>query len=425
MQYKEFLDHIYQKYSGNVKLELDRMRNLLRDMGEPQAALRGFHIAGTNGKGSVCAALESLCLAHGFSTGLNTSPHLIDYTERFRIDGSELPFQRILEIFHAHEDQFERWDASFFEISTAIAFQAFREAGVHSAVIEVGLGGRLDATNLFQPDVAAITTIGLDHVKTLGGTVELIAAEKAGIIKEFTPVILGKIAASPRRIIAARANALQAPLLVYGEDFNSRVRARRITGLEFDYRFGRHVYSGLRSNLIGEHQAVNLSVALTAFLIYLKSRGLKPSPKAIRHALFNINWQGRMQVLSQSPAIIADGAHNVQGVQALLNTLVKVFPGRRFRFLFSILEDKNYAQMLRLICPFADKIYVAQNESDRAASVVQQTDVIKGCKVPFASANTVAEAFRLACAELNKDDILVCGGSLYTVGEVIGAFNSR
>lgn len=421
MEYQEFLDHIYRKYSGNVKLELGRMQNLLEAMGNPQDILDGFHIAGTNGKGSVCAILESLCLTHGLHTGLNTSPHLVEYTERFRLDGSEVSFKRILGIYNRFEDKFESCDASFFEITTAIAFQLFKEEKVDAAIMEVGLGGRLDATNLFTPDVCAITTIGLDHVKTLGNRVKLIAAEKAGIIKKDVPVILGKIDSRPRGVILEKADAVGAPAYIINRDFKVRIKARRITGLEFDFSFGRHAYKNLRTNLIGEHQAANLAVALTAFIIFANKQDLKICPRKIRQALTRINWRGRMQVLGENPLIIADGAHNVPGIKALLGTLGRIYPGRRFRFLISILADKNYREMLRLLCSKAEKVYIAQNQSDRAASVSQQARVVDRWDVPYVTAASVEEAFLLARSELSPEDILICGGSLHTVGEVISS----
>lgn len=424
MRYQEFLDHIYQKYSGNVKLELNRMERLLEEMGNLQAGLRGFHVAGTNGKGSVCATLEALCLAHGHSTGLNTSPHLINYTERFRVNGTELPFESILAAYHRLEPLFEKWDASFFEITTAIAFQIFSESKLQSSIIEVGLGGRLDATNLFIPDVAAITTIGLDHVKTLGGSLELIAAEKAGIIKSGVPLVLGRIPASPRRIILNRAKTLNAPVYLPGRDYFSRVTARRVDGIRFDYRFGRHIYRGLVTNLLGEHQAGNVALALTAFFIYANVMGIKVCARKVHHALRNINWRGRMQVLSTAPVIIVDGAHNVQGVKAMLDTLRCVWPRRRFRFLVSILADKNYPEMLRLICLNAEKIYFAQNSSDRAATLAQQAAEAVRHGVDYVEADSVAKAFQIARSDLKPDDILVCGGSLFTVGEVLSVWKN-
>lgn len=425
MQYQEFLDHIYKRYSGNIKLGLERMEGLLRDMGSPQDSLRGFQVGGTNGKGSVCATLEALCLAHGLGTGLNTSPHLINYTERFRVNGEELSFQRILETFQRFEDVFMKWDASFFEITTAIAMQIFKEENLHSSVMEVGLGGRLDATNIFTPDVSAITSIGLDHVKTLGGTIKKIATEKAGIIKPAVPLVLGKLPAEALRIISKKAYDLKTPIFLSGRDFSFRVTARRVSGLEFDYSFGRHRYRKLETKLLGEHQAANMALALTVFFIYARQRAFKVCAQKVRHALKNVNWRGRMQVLSTSPVIIVDGAHNIQGVHAMLKTLSKTWPKRRFRFLISILADKNYGEMLRLISQSAKKIYIAQNNSERAATVEEQAAEVRKNRVDYAAAESVSEALKTARAEMSENDILICGGSLFTVGEVLKAFSEN
>ncbi|HOH78249.1 MAG TPA: folylpolyglutamate synthase/dihydrofolate synthase family protein [Candidatus Cloacimonadota bacterium] len=421
MNYQEFLDHIYQKYSGNVKLELDRMVGLLKDMGSPQQKLSGFHIAGTNGKGSVCATLEALAMAHGLSTGLNTSPHLIDYTERFRIDGQELSFQRVLDTFLRYEDIFEKWSASFFEISTAIAFAVFAEEQLDCSIIEVGLGGRLDATNLFTPDVTAITTIGLDHVKTLGGTLELIAAEKAGIIKRGVPLVLGSIEPSPLHVIMKVAEGKGVPIYRWGLDYLSIAGQDNIAGICFDYYYEDIGWKDLRANLMGEHQAVNLATALTCFIQYAAIKGFEVSEPAVRNALMNINWRGRMQVLSIQPPIILDGAHNLHGIQALVKTLDKAFPGKKINFVISILADKDYRGMIELICSRAARIYVAQNQSDRAASAEDQLAEIGKHAVPATAYPSVAEAYAQAVAELGPDDVLICGGSLYTVGEVLTA----
>jgi len=422
MLYQEFLNHIFNKYSGNVKLELTRMQNLLEAMGNPQNSLRGLHIAGTNGKGSVCATLEALALAHNLTVGLNTSPHLINYTERFRINGKDLPFETILDIYLRYENLFEKYEASFFEITTAIAFQAFKEAKLNTVIIEVGLGGRLDATNLFTPDITAITTIGLDHIKTLGGTLEQIATEKAGIIKENVPLVLGNIAESPLNIIIEKAEKLNAPVYLPQKDYFYQLNQIDLNGLQFDYSFGPYTFQNLNTNLLGEHQAANVAQALTAFILYSEKRGFSISPPKIYSALQNIHWQGRMQVLSSSPIIIADGAHNVHGVQALISSLHNLFPGRKFRFLVSILADKNYKEMLALICANAEKIYIAQNESDRAATVEMQSAEISKYEIPYETASTVPEAFIKAINELSKNDILICCGSLYTVGEILNYY---
>ncbi|HPI24928.1 MAG: bifunctional folylpolyglutamate synthase/dihydrofolate synthase [Candidatus Cloacimonetes bacterium] len=425
MQYQEFLDHIYQRYSGNVKLELNRMSGLLQDMGSPQNNLRGFHVAGTNGKGSVCATLEALCLASGLRTGLNTSPHLINYTERFRVDGKEVSIGDIMTEFHATEELFDKWDASFFEITTAIAFSLFSKVQLDIAVMEVGLGGRLDATNLFTPDVGVITTIGLDHVKTLGGTVELIAAEKAGIIKDNLPLVLGEIEASPLKVIMDAAEAKNAPVYLFGRDWKVRLHEDDTTGICFDYHFGNHTFTRLKANLMGEHQGHNLGAAITAYILYCEMHQLPVYEDTIRKGISSINWAGRMQVLSQKPLIIVDGAHNVHGVSALTKTLNKVFPSKKLIYVLSILADKDYSEMIRLFCGKAKQIYVAQNKSDRAASADAQKEAVARYDVPVCTCSSVAEALKTAIENSGEADVIVAGGSLYTVGEVISAFRAN
>ena len=419
MLYNDFLEHIFKRYSGNVKLELNRMQGLLNDMGNPEKKLNGFHIAGTNGKGSVCATLEALCRDSGLKTALNTSPHLINYNERFRINGKEPSLQTLLNLYQRYEILFDKWEASFFEITTALAFAMFSEQNIDVSIIEVGLGGRLDATNLFFPDVAVITNIGLDHTKTLGGTLELIAGEKAGIIKEGIPLVLGEMEDSPLAIIEAVAMAKQVPVFRYQRDWQTSINNDSIDGIKLDYQFGKYTLPNLEVNLIGEHQAINIGTALTAFILYAQKKKLPLNEGTIRQALKNISWQGRMQVLSRKPIIILDGAHNVHGVKALMQTLEKLFPNRKVKFMLSILRDKDYPAMLSLICSRAEMVYVAQNQSERAATVDEQVSVIANYEIPCKTAPSVAEAYALAVQECNPDDVLIVCGSLYTVGEVL------
>jgi dihydrofolate synthase/folylpolyglutamate synthase len=394
-------------------------------MGNPEKQLCGFHVGGTNGKGSVCASLEALALANNQSTALNTSPHLINYTERFRINGKELDFSVILSTFQHYEKLFEKWDASFFEITTAIAFAIFKQQNPDVAIIEVGLGGRLDATNLWTPDVMVITNIGLDHVKTLGGTLEIIAGEKAGIIKAGIPVVLGDMEPSPLAIIEGVALAKQAPVFRYGKDWSAEIVRDKVSGLSFNYSFGSHHFKRLQANLMGDHQAVNIGSALTAYLLFAQKIQLKVTEATIRTALRSINWQGRMQLLSTTPVIIVDGAHNVHGIKALKRSLDNIYPGRKLKFLISILADKDYSEMIHLICSMADTVYIAQNQSDRAATVEAQLAEVQKHGVVCKAAGNVEQALQLALSECSPQDVLVAGGSLYTVGEVLQAYKAN
>jgi dihydrofolate synthase/folylpolyglutamate synthase len=422
MKYNEFLEYIYKRYSGNVKLGLDRITGILHEMDNPQNSFQGIHVGGTNGKGSTCAACEALLLEHGLHTGLNTSPHLIDYCERFRIDRHNVSFDEVLDIFHRFEALFEKWDASFFEITTAIAFQLFKEKQVEAAVIEVGLGGRLDATNLFIPQVSAITTIGLDHTKTLGETAELIAFEKAGIIKTGVPVVLGRIDSSPLQIIMEQAKAKEAPVIMIDRDILVTNIVSTAQGVLFDYQNGAFRFTGIQCNLLGRHQAVNVSIALSAFLQYCNSAGIKPREDKIRSALSRIFWMGRMQLLQSEPTVIVDGAHNLQGVEVFVANLQELFPGRKLRFVVSILADKDYKAMLRCLSSLAELFYISKNESERAAEIEDQAAVVRELGIPCRTAPTVREAFLQARAEATPDDVIIGAGSLYTVAEILSLY---
>lgn len=422
MKYNEFLEYIYKRYSGNVKLGLDRITGILQEMDNPQDSLQGIHVGGTNGKGSTCAASEALLLEHGLHTGLNTSPHLIDYCERFRIDRQNVSFERILDIFHRFEALFEQWDASFFEITTAIAFQLFKEEQVKAAVIEVGLGGRLDATNLFTPQVSAITTIGLDHTKTLGETLELIAFEKAGIIKPKVPVVLGRLDASPLEVILKQADLMEAPIFLIGRDFFVTDVVSSAQGVRFDYRFGDFQMKEIQSNLLGRHQAANMSIALTAFLLYCRATGITPREDLIRSALGKVLWMGRMQLLQSKPTVIVDGAHNLQGVEVFVSNLQELFPGRKLRFVVSILADKDYQAMLSSMSSLAEVFYISKNESERAAEIEDQAAVVRELGINCKTAPTVREAFLQARSEAAPEDVIIGAGSLYTVAEILSLF---
>jgi len=419
MDYSEFLTYIFQRFSGNVKLDLERITGVMNDMRNPQTRLKGIHIGGTNGKGSACAACEAMLLAHGLKTGMNTSPHLIDYCERFRLNGKNVDFQTILSLFQRYEDIFNKWEASFFEITTAIAFQLFAENDTDAVVIEVGLGGRLDATNLFVPTVSAITTIGLDHVKTLGGTLEQIAFEKAGIIKPNVPLVLGRIEASPLKVILDRAAEKGAPVFLPEKDYLVNNINNTFEGLKFDYQFRNYKFAALQSNLLGRHQADNLALALTVFLLFGEAEGIAISEEKIRFGLQNIRWMGRMQVFRQEPTVIIDGAHNLQGVEALTANLREMFPERKFLFVVSILADKAYEQMLKMLCPLAKRFYISKNTSERAAEIEVQSAVVMAEGIECKTEQSVQEAYQTALTDALPNDIIIGAGSLYTVAEII------
>ncbi len=425
MNYQEFLIHIYERYSGNVKLGLERMHSILEEMGNPEKQLKGIHIAGTNGKGSVSAISEALALSQSLTTGMNTSPHLIDYCERFRINGENIHFEEIMKIHEEYQAIFDKNDASFFEITTSIAFALLVKQQIDTAIIEVGLGGRLDGTQPFCSTVCVITTISLDHPKSLGSSIEQIAFEKAGIIKHKTPVVLGNIVPECQKVILEVARDKDAPVSIYNQHYYAKNIRISEEGTIFDYSFPEKgiELKDLRVNLLGEHQAINASTALTSFIIYQEILGRSINYNSIREGLGKVNWFGRMQILANHPLVLIDGAHNEEGVHTLISNLKKMFPNRFIRFVVAILRDKKLDKMIMEICQYTNEIYISKNHSERAADLEEQMEVARQFNIPSFAVNDVIEACTMAYKETKPDEILVITGSLYTIAEVLNKKN--
>ena len=419
MEYQEFLDYIYQRHSGNVKLGLDRMLNILRAMNSPNEKLQGIHIAGTNGKGSTAAICEALSLQYGMKTGLNTSPHLVDYRERIRLNGSNIELDELISTYKKWEHVLEENEASFFEITTAMAFDIFKSNNVDNAIFEVGLGGRLDGTNPFVSTVSAITTISYDHTKSLGDSIEKIAFEKAGIIKSNTPVILGRLKANAGDVIRQRAKEFNAPIIEYGKDFSISNINISDSGTSFDYHSSQLVLENVAVNLLGKHQAYNAATAITAFTVFLQKTSRKLDKQKIYEALNNVNWQGRMQIIAQKPTVIIDGAHNEEGIKALKNNLIDLFPNKKIYFVLAILRDKKLDTIIKDICSVSHKIYISKNKSNRAAEIEDQVEFVKLYNKPYEVHEDVMTAVQKAISDADENDIVMISGSLYTISEVI------
>lgn len=419
MKYQEFLDYIYQRHSGNVKLGLDRINNILKEMNYPNLALKGIHIAGTNGKGSTAAMCEAMSIKYNFKTGLNTSPHLIDYRERIRLNGKNITFKDLLTVYKKWETILEKHEASFFEITTAMAFNYFQENNVENAIFEVGLGGRLDGTNPFAATVSIITTISLDHTKSLGDTIEKIAYEKAGIIKENTPVVLGKMDRTAVEVIKKIAEEKNAPVYEFGKDFDISDIHIDENGSTFNYHDQQTELPGLTINLLGKHQPYNAAVAIKAFSLFLKKTGTPFAETKIRKSLIDINWPGRMQIISKNPTVIIDGAHNEEGMRVLINNLEVLFPDKKIFFVLAILRDKNLEQIIKDVCSVSYKIYISKNKSTRAAEIEDQVEIVKQIHKNFETVMDVVEAVEKALSEAGKEDIIIISGSLYTISEVL------
>jgi dihydrofolate synthase/folylpolyglutamate synthase len=386
--YTEALAWLYGTQERGVKLGLDRMRAFLAALGWQEGRLRFIHVAGTNGKGSVCAMIDSMCRAGGLRTGLFTSPHLITFRERILVEGGMVSREEIGErLGHIREvSESTGIQPTFFEITTALAFEIFQDRALDLIVLETGLGGRLDSTNVVHPLVSVITSIGLDHTQLLGGTIAEIAREKAGIIKPGVPVVTGPLPDGAGAVVAEIATGREAPLL-------------KVTEAVEDQTLG----------LKGAHQRMNAAIALRA----LDAAGIGLSPEQIARGLRSISWPGRFQDTGRG--FILDGAHNPDSAARLAATWREEYGDRRAQVIFGVLQDKDAEGICGALAPIAAEFLVVPVRSPRSRSVENLME-IAAAHAPSRACASLAEASGVA----RPGDVpALITGSLFLVGEAL------
>jgi len=397
-----------------VKPGLKRIRKLLKEMGAPQLEVPGIIVAGTNGKGSVSAALSSMLTAQGYKTGLYTSPHLVRITERIKINGAEIKLddlKKLIGLVRAASGRCLSGPPSYFEVITACAFLYFAEKGADFSVLEVGMGGRWDATNVIKPLVSVITNISKDHSDYLGRTIGEIAREKAFVIKSKAPVIT---AARGRalEIIQSRAEECGSPVLVYGRDIKSVGGDPR----KFNYTGPEWEYHNLTSNLAGYYQTENLSVAIATLESMSRRNDLEIDEENLRRGLNQIEWGGRFEILRKSPLLVLDSAHNAGGARALVKALKLAYPDRKFTFMIGMLRDKEYGMFMKLVSGIARKIIITGVPSERALDTAE----LAGTASKYTSSEvSIVEDYKSAYEEIRKSKSPSCiTGSVYLIGAV-------
>ena len=388
-----------------AKLGLERIQKLLDALGNPQRAYRVIHVAGTNGKGSTCAMIEAGLRVAGVRTGLFTSPHLIEPTERIQIQAMPVTpgqFQRAFTVVHEAADAlYLDCHPTYFETVTAMGFWMFRELGVETAVVEVGLGGRLDATNVVQPALTAITPIDFDHETYLGHTIEAIAGEKAGILKRGVPAIFARQRPEAKAVLDGSAHQLGIEVK-HAEDFCVR-------DLHVDARSSS--FSGYTCPLAGEHQVDN---AITAILA-LETLGV--SPKGIAEA----RWPGRLEYVAPNPDILLDGAHNPAGARALGRYLERFYPHRKRWIIYGAMRDKAVEEIGGILFPLADELMFTAPQNARAL----RPEALREIAGRGQTAAEVGEAVDRVRQAASADDIIVITGSLFLVGEARAYFTNK
>ncbi len=404
-------------------MDLNPARALLDAVGRPYERYPVLHVGGTNGKGSTAAMLASILREAGYTVGLYTSPHLIDFTERIRINGEPVaPEDVVLLAEELRARMPADLDPTFFEFTTAMAFLAFARARVDVAVIEVGMGGRLDATNVVHPLVSVITNVDLDHQRYLGDSVAAIAGEKAGIIKPGVPVVTAA-SATALAVLEAHAVAAGALLTVVGRD----VSVAGDAPAAFSYRGVADRIEGLTCPLLGRHQLTNAATAL-ATVERARARGLSIPVEAIRRGLARVRWEGRLETIRSRPRIVVDGAHNAAGAAALADFLAaERAAGRigRLIVVFGILDDKDFPAIIGRVGALADEVILTEPSYHRAAPIDALREAASSLSATIRVAPTVADALADVESRLKPDDWCVVTGSLYTVGEVKAIYQGR
>lgn len=407
------LAHLAARSPSSILMGLDRVREALTRLGNPERRVPALHVAGTNGKGSV-SAMAAACLGARYRVGLYTSPHLERVNERFRLDGADVSdaalgdcLSRVLEVLgNGHP-------LTYFELATVAAFQLFADAAVDVAVLEVGLGGRLDATTACDARVCCITPVAIDHREYLGDTLAAIAGEKAGIVKRGVPLVVARQAPEALGVIEAAAARDDAPLRLEGRDFSGRAGA---TGL--DYRGARWALEALPTPLAGAHQVGNEATAL-ACLEALGEGGFALTPAEVREGLSATRWPGRLEWVDGA---LLDGAHNVAGVETLVAALPALAAGRPVHLVFGVLADKAWEPMLHLLMPRCASVALTPLPSPRSLRPEAYVDVVRQLVPSVSVHGSVAEA--LAAAR-SRPGVTVVAGSLVLVGEARALLRAR
>ncbi len=398
-----------------IRLGLDRVQAALVALRNPQTKYPAIHVAGTNGKGSTCAFSASCLTQQGYRVGLYTSPHLVRINERFRVGGrpitNEVLGQRVNEVLAAVGPNHE---LTFFEFGTVVALWHFAQEQIDVAVLETGLGGRLDAVTCARPSVTAITSISFDHMEHLGHSLREIAFEKAGILKPNVPVVISGQSAEVIEVIELQARKTGSPMRLEGRDFKLEPEG---DGKHFVYRGMRTSLPKLVLGLAGPHQVQNAAVAL-ACLELIEDRGIKISQDNARIGLASTQWPGRLEELAGSPSIVLDGAHNPAGAEALGHALDAVYPGKKIHLVFGVLADKDHRPMLKALFPKCAAAYLTRVDSPRSldpSAFIADARALCPKVEAFVSPSDALTAARAAAA---ADDLVVVAGSLVLIGQI-------
>lgn len=422
--YQESLDYLYGLEKFGMIFGLTKVEAILEAIGNPHREIQAIHIGGTNGKGSTAAMIASILQKEGYRTGLYTSPHLIRFTERIKINGKEIEQEEVAEMAKWMRGRVEEAKVplpfTFFDFTTALALLYFKQKAVDLAVLEVGLGGRLDSTNVVDPLLSIITNIARDHEEQLGRSLLKIAGEKAGIIKKGRPLLTAATQPQVLQFFSKICRERKSPYYRVGKDLRYVQNGNR----NFDYEGLHRKLWNISLNLGGPHQIINATTALGAMEV-LDDLGYAVSKDAMIEGVREVEWPGRLELVCSSPRVVLDGAHNPAGALALKESIEKEFEFRHLNLILGVMRDKDTSSILRLLAPLAHHLILTRPHTDRAAppALLLKTLGKNGGKAEIVE--DLEGAIEKGLSMTKEDDLLCITGSLYTVGEARAYFRPR
>jgi dihydrofolate synthase/folylpolyglutamate synthase len=415
-KYRDSLDYLYGLESHGIVFGLANIRNILKSLGNPHEKLKTIHIGGTNGKGSTAAMIHTILSRCGYRVGLYASPHLISFTERIRIEGREITEEEVVRLTeHIRGAIRERGipeTFTFFDFTTAMAMLYFVEERTDLAILEVGLGGRLDSTNVVDPLLAIITNISLDHRDYLGDTLEKVAQEKAGIIKEGRGVVTAATQSKVLDLLRRVCLEKKAPLFRVGRDF----RRKRVGPRRFHYHGRKLNLPNLELNLAGRHQIINATTALGAIEM-IGENGYRVGDEAIYEGLRGVQWSGRLEVVMDAPTVLLDGAHNPGAAKRLKEAILEEFTYERLLLVLGIMNDKDYRRIISILVPLADMTVLCKPECERAALPQVLLNEVTRIEKRGEIVEDVGQAVQHLLSLATGRDLICVTGSFYTIGE--------
>jgi dihydrofolate synthase/folylpolyglutamate synthase len=420
----EALEYLFSLRRFGIRLGLDNISCLLTRLGEPQKKLHTIHVGGTNGKGSTAASIHAMLMANDYRVGLYTSPHLKGVEERFRINDTNISKEEFLVFFNRVRNIVEQGkEITFFEYLTAMAFDYFYEKKTDWAVIEVGMGGRYDATNVIRPQVSVITNVDYEHTEYLGADLRKIAFEKAGIVKNDGILVTAIKNPEILDYIEEICDSRNAKIYALDRDFQVKIKEQTISGTRFDFSDSAEELKDLMIPLVGNYQVDNAALAVKTSFV-LRELGWDMREKGIRKGLKNVCWKGRFDIIRKEPMLICDGSHNPGGIKSFIENLIRLVPYDRLFIIFGVMDDKDYVKMGEYFVPRVDELILVQPDVERALDPETVFEAFRKYEKDMVIIRNVNTALRYVLQKAGKRDVVCVIGSLYLVSEALREYET-